>query len=371
MKKIYLEQPYKNTLSTRAIPVEGKENTYIPEETIVLAPTPHYQGELGLMNGTKVSGEHPEIILETEEPLSISITRHERLQFLQDSSARILLTVAFSHLLEAQTLNWFIGEDSYLDLNVKDLSFLALDKVEDLTNYLLQGNFLLKTGAYDDEKTEISIGQYPKVEHYGPILKRTGEISLIKITDLEKLDDRIRVHYLSGAKAFERYRQDETLLKHLRMLYRVEENGDILKAAKRTLFAKDSLAEDNKKMQEELGIETMNEYLKMATTLDGRHYIFRVLKGINFRELKYISAKIMDRPNYVQIYGIPNGTMAQVLVCVSKNLNLNVKTVLDDLKDKYPVTGGGNLYRIQANCPTEHLSNVMDAFLITLKNKEG
>lgn len=368
MKKIYLENPYKNTLVTGKTAVEGEDNLYLPEETIFLKKTPHYDEDLPTINGERREDGSLIIKGEENESVTLSLSGKERMQFLQDSMARILLTISIRHLLDEKTVDYRIGKDCWLEIQAKDLSFVAMEQIEDLTNYLLQGDFLFRKEEYaEDDSTRVRVGKYPPVFHFGPCLRRTGEVSLIKIIGLAKNGERLRIRYVSGMNAFRRFREDENLLRNLRMQYDVKENKDIERAAKKLMFAKDSLAEDNKKMQEELGLDAMNDYLKMATTYEGRHFIYRVLRGVNFKELKFISGKIMDKPDYVQIYGIPNGSMSQVLVCISKNILGNLKDVYDEIKEDYPLTGGGNLYRIQANCPTSSLPDVMEEFLKRLR----
>ncbi|MDO5713590.1 MAG: hypothetical protein Q4Q07_04080, partial [Tissierellia bacterium] len=186
MKKIYLDNPYKKTLVTSPIPLEGEKNIFLPKETIFLKETPHYKGEISRINGEKREDGNLKVQLANhKESITLSLSWEERLQFLQDSMARVLLSISIKHLLQEDTVDYYLDKKSWIELETSDLSFRDMDRIEDLTNYLLQGNFPFYSDSYDEEdKTMIYIGEYEGVPHYGPHLQYTGEVSLIKITSL-------------------------------------------------------------------------------------------------------------------------------------------------------------------------------------------
>lgn len=360
MNRIYLDNPYKTALTSHIL--EGDEGLTLTN-TIAITGSDAFDDEVLFIDGAPFSGEFSGPARQVE----LSIDGRARHQLLQDQLGRLLLTMAFSYLDERETISWRIGhESSRIVVAGKEMTYTLLHRVEELVEELIASNLHLEHTPYDGMQTFVKIGRYDPVPTEGPLPSRTAEATLLLVEGLKRVDDGIEITFSTGRRARKSLRDKEDTIQQLSRLFQTTPDALIPKA-KQLLFSREHLQEDNKKMQEELGHDVIQEYLKDATILEDTRFIYKVLRNTNFQELKRISTKMMDMPKTVQIYGMPHGAMGQILVCISRDLPVNLKDIFDDIKEIHHLTGGGNLYRIQANCPTVHLSDAMEAFLLRLK----
>lgn len=113
----------------------------------------------------------------------------------------------------------------------------------------------------------------------------------------------------------------------------------------------------------------VQDFKAQASEVGGISYIYRNLKDISLREVKEVSAKIMDEDNYIQIYGLPSPDISPFLVCLSKNRSEDVKKIFDHLKKDYQLEGSGNYLRVQGSVKTENLPSVMEQFLAGIQGQ--
>lgn len=307
-----------------------------------------------------------------DDYIKVEIDWQKRLRIMQHNLGHIILDIVFDSLLGYKTLDYSISEvESHLIVSGKDLSFNNLKKVENLANYLLRSN--LKVSVLNDQPVNnnyvIKIGEFSERNFSGPHILRTGELSVIKIISINKIDEnQIKVNFKTGQSAYEDYFNKFDILNNLKIILKTNKDDEVIKLVKDLKLEIEKKESEIRGLKSDLGLKYVDEYVKSASDIDGIYYIHKVIKNVSFKELKYTSTKIMDKNNFIQIYGIPNGNISQVLICRSKNLNIDLKSIFDNMVDKFKLDGVGNMYSVQANCPTYQLSNVMDTFLIKIKD---
>lgn len=161
--------------------------------------------------------------LETDH-VSGEIDWVRRFDHMQQHTGQHLLSAAFVHEMDAQTLSFHLGgETSTIDLDAPDLSREAADRVEQTVNRVVWEDRpvnVLVVGQ--DELAQIPLRKPPQVEGKirvvwvdgydasacgGTHVSRTGEVGLIKIVSLERYKGGVRVSFLCGERALRDYRR--------------------------------------------------------------------------------------------------------------------------------------------------------------------
>ncbi len=106
----------------------------------------------------------------------------------------------------------------------------------------------------------------------------------------------------------------------------------------------------------------------LATRVGDVNYIYKIIKNISLEDLKEISSTIMKEKNYIQIYGLEGLDGAQIIVTRSQNLNIDLKSIMEEIPKGFTFNGYGNIYQVVLNLPLDKLSRVMELFLIKIKN---
>ena len=126
----------------------------------------------------------------------------------------------------------------------------------------------------------------------------------------------------------------------------------------------------NSKEDEErtsLFYQAVESFKNFSTEFSGLNYIYKVLQDINLKELREISNYILKEDDFIQIYGLKNGSKSKILILRSQNLNFDLKKIFEKLKDHFNFTGTGNMYTLDIQCKEEDLTRIMESFLIEIR----
>ena len=133
-----------------------------------------------------------------------------------------------------------------------------------------------------------------------------------------------------------------------------------------------SSLELKKKEEEEKSIlfyQAVESFKNFSTEFSGLNYIYKLLQDVNLKELREISNYILREDNFIQIYGLKNGSKSKILILRSQNLNFDLKKVFEKLKDHFDYTGTGNMYTLDIQCKEEDLTRIMESFLIEIRRE--
>lgn len=128
----------------------------------------------------------------------------------------------------------------------------------------------------------------------------------------------------------------------------------------------------NKKEDEErtsLFYQAVESFKNFSTEFSGLNYIYKVLQDINLKELREISNYILKEDDFIQIYGLKNGSKSKILILRSQNLNFDLKKIFEKLKDHFTYTGTGNMYTLDIQCKEDDLTRIMESFLIEIRRE--
>ena len=130
-----------------------------------------------------------------------------------------------------------------------------------------------------------------------------------------------------------------------------------------------SIKLNNKEDEERTSLfyQAVESFKNFSTEFSGLNYIYKVLQDINLKELREISNYILKEDDFIQIYGLKNGSKSKILILRSQNLNFDLKKIFEKLKDHFTFTGTGNMYTLDIQCREEDLTRIMESFLIEIR----
>ena len=462
----------------------------------------------------KINGEEPKLLSgnksyfkidEGTKNVEIEIGWKNRLLLMQENLGNALVR----HFLIANTNIDIIGykvenSSSYIDVSAKDFKFMTAKNIESLANYAVFSNLAIE--SFGDH---ISIERLADIPYEGPALSRTGEIGMIFISSVEKLNSIIRLRVTSGENAYKLARNSLNILDNMKMYLNSDsinsvfsdvkklkskitssrnphkdaeyekvgdfdkvlkeekavnpikvaetidyknidgvkddlgdsessaskianknsEEKDLLEEKKETSkeiedfkqkekydanffhekyklesfkdlnkfsnpnkdenSGKELLKQEesnnknlkgkdvsstkliNKEDEERTSLfyQAVESFKNFSTEFSGLNYIYKVLQDINLKELREISNYILKEDDFIQIYGLKNGSKSKILILRSQNLNFNLKKIFEKLKDHFTFTGTGNMYTLDIQCKEEDLTRIMESFLIEIRRE--
>jgi alanyl-tRNA synthetase len=155
-----------------------------------------------------------------------------RFDHMQQHTGQHILSQAFLHLLDAETVGFHLGaEASTIDVDRAPLEAAQLDKVEKLANTIVFANRAVRTHFADQDRMgDLALRKQPTVT--GPIrvvevegfdlspcggthVKAAGEVGSTVITKSERRGSETRVEFLCGGRALADYRCQRRIVSEL------------------------------------------------------------------------------------------------------------------------------------------------------------
>lgn len=391
----------------------------------------------------------------SKSSVRVSIDADKRMDLAEEVTANAILRLVIKNTF-ALNAKYQIFDRNIVVLDKKDITYQDFDQMEILCNQIVRSNLPIEVdGNVADIKGLGSIS----IE--GPILKRTSEVSIIKLMMPKKSKSGIEIEILGGRKAYLDYKNKSKLIDNMMMTFRVDEENlfaklksiaigkgydfereldekEIEKAPKnkedrdskksetstkddsdkKTNFdtqnfldsddfpekpenliedaedevknevevksqnsaqdeAKDVITASNSKTENEDHLKNksplpkgLNEVLSFVKVVDDIKYIYKIQNKYSQDELKEITKYLTNLPSYVVVLGTLQRDYSDILVSRSKNLNVDLKEILDHVSNplKRP---SGNMFQVEAMCRPSELSNVMEEFLMEIKSRLG
>ena len=211
--------PYRKTYNIDIIEkLTENGNTYAK-----LAHYPAFMGNLNVESDEfKINGKEPITLKNNSEYylvekdlnyVEITLNWKKRLGIMQQNLGNALFRHFINESTDFEIINYKVHErSSYIDIKAKDLRFVTMNNLEEMTNYAILSN--LKVSYFDKG---INIDGLGKIYYEGPVLARTGETALVIIRNVSKREDYLRISVISGEQAFKYARDAINNLNNIRM----------------------------------------------------------------------------------------------------------------------------------------------------------
>ncbi|QQT90825.1 alanyl-tRNS synthetase [Peptoniphilus harei] len=150
---------------------------------------------------------------EDTKNVEVEIGWKNRLLLMQENLGNALVRHFLVTNTNIEIINYKVeNSSSYIDVSAKDFKFMTAKNIESLANYAVFSNLAIEN--FDDH---ISIERLADIPYEGPALTRTGEIGMILISSVEKLNSVIRLTITSGENAYKLARNSLNILDNMKM----------------------------------------------------------------------------------------------------------------------------------------------------------
>lgn len=150
---------------------------------------------------------------ENNKNVEVEIGWKNRLLLMQENLGNALVRHFLVTNTNIEIINYKVeNSSSYIDVSAKDFKFMTAKNIESLANYAVFSNLAIEN--FDDH---ISIERLADIPYEGPSLTRTGEIGMILISSVEKLNSVIRLTITSGENAYKLARNSLNILDNMKM----------------------------------------------------------------------------------------------------------------------------------------------------------
>ncbi|MGB9843793.1 hypothetical protein, partial [Thermodesulfovibrio yellowstonii] len=257
-----------------------------------------------------------------------------------------ILSRVILNLFNRETLSFHMGEEySTLDVEYYNFNDNDIKKIEEEANKIVTDKKNVKIYIIDKEKIDefelrkkvslknkiriVDIENFDKTMCGGTHVENTMEIKLIKIAKYEKFKgNMIRIYYLSGDRAILDYNIKSEILNKIKNRFSIGFN-EIENFINNILNERDALLKRVKILKE--------QYIKKLIEEINDEIYINYFPFFDSVDLLYLTKKlILNKTNFTYLYNDEFGVINK-----KENFNLNLFLILDELKKRFNVKGGG------------------------------
>jgi len=387
--KLYMENPYLREIESIIINKQYKNNQYhiTLDRTIFY---PHLSGgqprDRGTINNIEVvdvyeNGDDIVHVINKDinsKYVKIAIDWNNRFDLMQQHSGQHLLSSSFYRLFNAKTIGFRIGEEyAYIDIEKSSLTDGEISQIEYLSNKIIQSNFMIKSYFVTNaELSKVSLRQSPPNLQYTRIIEidgidtvacggthvnNTGEIALVKIRKWRHYKGSIRIEFICGNRAIKDYTWKSKYINEISLLLSSRDK-DAFKKTKLLFENNQNLEKENKLLRQDLYKYKGELLMNKSRSFNKINYIVHKFTNTSLKEIKLIAYNLNNQPGLIQIYGNSNLETGQFLLARSKDLNINLKYMLQGISRNMKIKGGGSPQTIQGKVDLKELDLFMDMF---------
>ncbi len=316
--------------------------------------------------------------LETESRVVLgSIEGSRRLDHMQQHSGQHLLSAAFDAQLGARTVGFHIGdEESTLDLDVPDLVWEAVGRVEEAVNRMVWADHAVEIRMIcPSEVEEVDLRKPPtvtgvvRVVMMGPCdasacggthVTRTGEVGEVKVVNFINHKGGSRITFLCGERALRHHQAvlQDAESASLRLSVGIPELPEAVERLQRELKSTQRELRDIK--AEWATLEARHLWAE-AERIDGVHVVIGQWAERNFEEVRATALSLRERPKTIALLAA-TGHGVRLVCARSEDLSdVNAIEVLQRALSPLDGRGGGSPALAQGGAPSHDPETVLDA----------
>ncbi|MDZ7859325.1 MAG: DHHA1 domain-containing protein [Candidatus Krumholzibacteriota bacterium] len=348
--RVYLEKTY-------FYPVSGGQ----PDDrgslggNSVLAVNEDSKGVSHLIEGRLKEGEDVEGVIEKER----------RYDHMRQHSGQHLLSRVFLDILDLETVGFHIGESaSTIDLDGKMPSAENFKTIELEVNKLIMKNIAISVntvspGEYNrlradsnskcpscskiSEKTEdIRLVEIEGVDVNpccGTHVANTGEIGIIKITGIKRVNKNSRIEFLCGMRGMRDYIEKDLLLNSIALSFSTgwKEVGNI---ACKLSDENAKLRVENKTLNDKLNDYRARQLAVPDSSVGGFSIVKKIVEDAEVSDLRNLAGEIRKNNDIIILLGSLKPKPAIVFAC-SEGVPLSMGSVLKESASVMGAGGGG------------------------------
>ncbi len=288
------------------------------------------------------------------------IDRERRLRFMQHHTAQHILSGAFEHLLDLGTVSANINgySPSTIDLAAGDVSQADLQRVEEFANGVIFENRAVKSYFVSDvEIGKVPFRRPPKVSGTIRVIEvdgfdysacggthcpQTGMVGLVKIMRTERVNQKLRIHFVAGRQALEVFQGYQAAVQDaaVRLDVRPEQVGEAvhehLERMRQIQLEADGLR------QAQLGM--MAERLaEKAEDVAGVRLVTELFRDLAPSELRSLGSRLVEAPGLVAVLAAYDGQKLSMVAACARGTNIDARELLKQHIAPIQGRGGGDV----------------------------
>lgn len=301
-----------------------------------------------------VSEKENKIYHEVDEKIEIGkkvkckIDFEKRLSNMQNHTAEHIVSGLICQKYNATNVGFHIGKDfTTMDFNI-EISEKDLREVEKLANEAVYKNIEVIEKIYSPEEVKnivyrskkelkedvrlVKIGEYDICACCGVHVSQTGEIGIIKLLKVEKYKTGVRIYMLAGFKAVEDYTNKFDQINKISTLLSLKLDE--------VYVGVENLVKEIEVLKKEKSDLKNNLLMQELEKIENGKNIILEKDNLEMNDMKNFCSKLKEKASGISGV-ISNGKF----IIMSDTANL--KDVLEILKSKFDIKGGGNTSMIQ------------------------
>ncbi len=348
--RVYLEETYFYPVSGGQPDDRGSLGGYS-----VLAVNEDSKGVSHLIEGRLKEGEIVEGVIE----------EGRRYDHMRQHSGQHLLSRVFLDILDLETVGFHIGESvSTIDLDGKMPSAESRKTIELEVNKLIMENIAVSvhtvsSGEYNrlcadrsskcpplskvSEKNEdIRLVEIKGVDLNpccGTHVANTGEIGIIKITGVKRVNKNTRIEFLCGMRSVRDYIEKDLLMNSIALSFSTEwkEVGNI---ACKISDENDQLRAESKALNDKLNDYRARQLAVPDSSVGRFSIVKKIVEDVEPADLRNIAGEMRKNNDFIILLGSLKPKPAIVFAC-SEGVPLSMGTVLKESASVMGARGGG------------------------------
>jgi len=285
------------------------------------------------------------------------IDRATRLANMQHHTAQHILSGAFLKVLGMKSLSANINSHapSTIDLEAETVPSTDLNKVEEYANGIISENRRVKSYTVNDP-AEVPFRRPPKVSGTIRVIEvdgfdysacggthcpQTGMIGMLKIVRTERVNQKLRIHFVAGQQALAFFQQVQAVAQDAAAALNTGLDG--------VVDGMTRLQSDLKQIQSELdtlrGIVLGVEAEKLAAGAESvgeRRLVTAVFENRPAGEIRTLAVRLRENPGMVAVLASFDGKKLVLVAACADDTGLNARDLLNQHLAPFGGRGGGD-----------------------------
>ena len=366
-EKLFYVDEYRKTFTATVLSCEQSGENYkvVLDRTAFFPEGGGQSGDIGTLNGVQVCDTQEQdgiIYHETKEAIQEGtkvegvLDWEERFVRMQQHSGEHIVSGLIHQLYGYDNVGFHLGkEDVTMDFNgvltkeqVKEIEYRAneavFQNIEIQTLYPTEEELQEMTYRskieIDGQVRIIRIEGYDCCACCAPHMRRTGEIGLIKLTNVQNYKGGVRISMLSGFRALADYNKKETSVKNISVSMSAKEN-EVFEVVERLKEEKQGLKQEVSKLQMQLLTYRAKEIP------EGESAVCIVEAGLSGNEPRELVNLVLERQ--VGICAVFAGTDEAGYRYVIGSRTRDTREAAKMMNEKFQGRGGGKPEMVQGS----------------------
>lgn len=306
-----------------------------------------------------------------------SIDWARRFDHMQQHSGQHLLSAAFEAQLNARTVGFHLSsEESTLDLDVPDLDWDAVFRVEASVNWMVWADQVVNTQMVDPSELDaddlrkppsikgivrvITMGPYDASACGGTHVTRTGEIGLVKIVNFANYKGGSRVTFLCGGRALRHY-QEVLRLAAASSLQLSVGVSELPEAVDRVLDDLKSTRRELREIKMAWSALQADQLWSEADVVDGMRVIIHQWADRDFEDVRAMALQLRERSRTMALLAATGQGVRLICACSEDLPEVDAVDVLHRALEPLGGRGGGSQTLAQGGAAPHDPDIVLDA----------